>query len=145
MESAGAVWQINKPAVGSERHSSGDLYDPVNFGWLSVRYRRLIINLPGKFDDLPGKGKPLRLDDNSMVGPEWRLTSTYKKRRYPAGIGMRQEIEAMNSQGCSGSSLGWQSAIRETQFVPSQESGAVTKSRLNGSAPWPNLRLRSKH
>lgn len=27
----------------------------------------------GKFDDLPGKGKPLRLDDNALGDPEWRL------------------------------------------------------------------------
>ena len=27
----------------------------------------------GKFDNLPGKGKPLRLDDDSYVDPEWRL------------------------------------------------------------------------
>jgi DnaJ family protein C protein 28 len=27
----------------------------------------------GKFDNLPGKGKPLHLDDDSLVDPEWRL------------------------------------------------------------------------
>jgi DnaJ family protein C protein 28 len=27
----------------------------------------------GKFADLPGKGKPLRLEDNPFVDPEWRL------------------------------------------------------------------------
>jgi len=27
----------------------------------------------GKFDDLPGKGKPLRLDDDAHSDPEWRL------------------------------------------------------------------------
>ncbi len=27
----------------------------------------------GKFDDLPGKGKPLHLDDNPLADPEWRL------------------------------------------------------------------------
>ncbi len=29
--------------------------------------------LEGKFDDLPGKGKPLRLDDDVHSDPEWRL------------------------------------------------------------------------
>jgi len=29
----------------------------------------------GKFDDLPGKGKPLRLDDNPFADPEWRLAA----------------------------------------------------------------------
>ena len=27
----------------------------------------------GKFDDLPGKGKPLNLDDNPLSDPEWRM------------------------------------------------------------------------
>ena len=27
----------------------------------------------GKFDDLPGKGQPLRLDENPHEDPEWRL------------------------------------------------------------------------
>ncbi len=27
----------------------------------------------GQFDDLPGKGKPLRLDDNPYEDPEWAL------------------------------------------------------------------------
>ena len=27
----------------------------------------------GKFDDLPGKGKPLRLDDHPHSDPQWRL------------------------------------------------------------------------
>jgi DnaJ family protein C protein 28 len=27
----------------------------------------------GKFDDLPGKGKPLKLEDNTHEDPEWRL------------------------------------------------------------------------
>ena len=26
----------------------------------------------GKFDDLPGKGEPLQLDDNPHEDPEWR-------------------------------------------------------------------------
>ncbi len=27
----------------------------------------------GKFDDLPGKGKPLNLDENPLEDPDWRL------------------------------------------------------------------------
>jgi DnaJ family protein C protein 28 len=27
----------------------------------------------GKFDDLPGKGKPLKLDENPHADPEWQL------------------------------------------------------------------------
>ena len=29
----------------------------------------------GKFDDLPGKGKPLNLDENPFEDPEWRLAN----------------------------------------------------------------------
>lgn len=29
--------------------------------------------LAGKFSDLPGKGKPLNLDNNPHIDPEWRL------------------------------------------------------------------------
>ena len=27
----------------------------------------------GKFDNLPGKGKPLNLDDNPFIDPDWRV------------------------------------------------------------------------
>ena len=27
----------------------------------------------GKFNDLPGKGKPLKLDENPLVDPEWQM------------------------------------------------------------------------
>ncbi len=27
----------------------------------------------GKFDDLPGKGRPLKMDENPLGDPEWRL------------------------------------------------------------------------
>jgi DnaJ family protein C protein 28 len=29
----------------------------------------------GLFEDLPGKGKPLRLDDDSLEDPEWRMAN----------------------------------------------------------------------
>ena len=29
----------------------------------------------GKFDDLPGKGKPLNLEENPLEDPDWRLTN----------------------------------------------------------------------
>ena len=49
----------------------------------------------GKFDDLPGKGKPLKLDDNAFEDPEWRLANKVMK---DGGftlpwIERRQEIE----------------------------------------------------
>lgn len=49
----------------------------------------------GKFDNLPGKGKPLQLDDNPLADPEWRLANHILRN---AGftlpwIEMRKEIE----------------------------------------------------
>ncbi len=40
----------------------------------------------GKFDDLPGKGKPLNLDENPHVDPDWRLAHhmLQKQRLHPA-------------------------------------------------------------
>jgi DnaJ family protein C protein 28 len=50
----------------------------------------------GKFDDLPGKGKPLHLDENPLVDPEWRLAQhLLKSSGYTLPwIEKRQEIQA---------------------------------------------------
>ena len=50
----------------------------------------------GKFDDLPGKGKPLRLDENPLADPEWRLAQhLLKSSGYTLPwIEKRQEIQA---------------------------------------------------
>lgn len=49
----------------------------------------------GKFDNLPGKGKPLKLDDDSLEDPEWRVA--YRMLRNSGftlpWIETRQEIE----------------------------------------------------
>jgi DnaJ family protein C protein 28 len=50
----------------------------------------------GQFDDLPGKGKPLKLDENAFDDPEWRLANKVLK---DAGFSLpwierRQEIES---------------------------------------------------
>lgn len=49
----------------------------------------------GKFDDLPGKGKPLNLDDNPHADPDWRLAHhLLKTSGYTLPwIAARQEIE----------------------------------------------------
>lgn len=49
----------------------------------------------GKFDNLPGKGKPLLLDDNPYIDPSWRMAFHLLKT---AGltlpwIALRQDIE----------------------------------------------------
>ena len=50
----------------------------------------------GKFDDLPGKGKPLNLDDNPYADPEWQLAHhMLKSSGYTLPwIAARQEIDA---------------------------------------------------
>ena len=50
----------------------------------------------GKFNDLPGKGKPLKLEDDPFVDPEWRLAHHMLRS---SGFSLpwierRQEIEA---------------------------------------------------
>jgi DnaJ homolog subfamily C member 28 len=49
----------------------------------------------GKFDNLPGKGKPLNLDENPFEDPEWRMANSILKE---AGFSLpwieaRQEFE----------------------------------------------------
>lgn len=50
----------------------------------------------GKFDDLPGKGKPLNLDNNPHADPDWQLAHhMLKTSGYTLPwIAARQEIEA---------------------------------------------------
>lgn len=50
----------------------------------------------GKFDDLPGKGKPLNLDDNPHADPDWQLAHhMLKTSGYTLPwIAARQEIDA---------------------------------------------------
>jgi DnaJ family protein C protein 28 len=49
----------------------------------------------GKFDDLPGKGKPLNLDDNPHADPDWQLAHhMLKSSGYTLPwIAARQEID----------------------------------------------------
>jgi len=50
----------------------------------------------GKFDDLPGKGKPLKLEDDTLTDPEWRLAHHMLRSSgfTLPWIERRQEIEA---------------------------------------------------
>ena len=50
----------------------------------------------GKFDDLPGKGKPLNLDDNPYADPDWQLAHHMLKSSgfTLPWIAARQEIDA---------------------------------------------------
>jgi len=61
---------------------------------IEEQIRRAIAS--GQFDDLPGKGKPLNLDDNPFEDPEWRVANHVLRS---AGFSLpwienRREIEA---------------------------------------------------
>ena len=49
----------------------------------------------GKFSDLPGKGKPLRLDDNPHADPDWQLAYHLLKENGFSlpWLELRQELE----------------------------------------------------
>lgn len=49
----------------------------------------------GRFDNLPGKGKPLKLDENPFTPQEWRTAFHLLKNNgfAPAWIELRKEIE----------------------------------------------------
>jgi DnaJ family protein C protein 28 len=51
----------------------------------------------GRFDNLPGKGKPLKLDDNPHLDQEWQLAYHMLKENgfAPEFIEKRQEIEML--------------------------------------------------
>ena len=71
----------------------------------------------GKFDDLPGKGKPLNLDDNPHADPEWQLahhmlkSSGYTLPR----IAARQEIETQVEAARSTLTRAWEWRGRSLQ------------------------------
>jgi DnaJ homolog subfamily C member 28 len=64
----------------------------------------------GKFDNLPGKGKPLRLDENPFEDPEWRLAhKILRDGGYSLPwIEARQEIEAALQSARQGLSRAWE-------------------------------------
>ena len=63
----------------------------------------------GKFEELPGKGKPLKLDDDPLADPEWRLARHMLKSggfTLP-WIELRQEIEAELAQARADLQRAW--------------------------------------
>lgn len=64
----------------------------------------------GKFDNLRGKGKPLRLDENPHEDPEWRLAHHVLKEggfTLP-WIQLRQEIESETEAAQSALRTAWE-------------------------------------
>ena len=62
----------------------------------------------GKFDDLPGKGKPLNLEENPFEDPNWRLANHVLKN--------------------SGFSLPWIEARQEIEMLVAQARDALTRA-----------------
>lgn len=69
----------------------------------------------GAFDNLPGKGKPLKLDENPHEAEEWR--TAYRVLRSSGHslpwIEMRKEIEEAVDQALSDARSAWQSGSQE--------------------------------
>lgn len=79
----------------------------------------------GKFDNLPGEGKPLTLDDNPYEDPEWRMA--YRMLRESGyslpWIESRKEISDQLSAARSGLKRAWE--WRRRNLTESQPDGSV--------------------
>ena len=91
----------------------------------------------GKFDDLPGKGKPLSIDDNPHADPEWQLAFRMLKE---AGYSLPwieelKEIEANIEQMRQALRHAWdwcqqaQAAGQSAQFIHLEWDRAVNSFR----------------
>ena len=71
----------------------------------------------GKFDDLPGKGKPLNLDDNPHADPDWQLAHhMLKTSGYTLPwIAARQEIDAQIEAARTALARAWEWRQRSLQ------------------------------
>ena len=78
----------------------------------------------GLFDNLPGKGKPLNLDDDSSIPEDLRLTFKVVKR---AGTGW-SSLRRWRSPG---------SFIRSRMTGPSRPSSPSSLRIQNGGPLWP--------
>ena len=80
----------------------------------------------GQFDNLPGKGKPLNLDENPFEDPEWHLANKVLK---DGGFSLpwienRKEIEARLAAALDGLSKAWfrRESDLDAGYNPSQVS-----------------------
>lgn len=71
----------------------------------------------GEFDNLPGKGKPLALDDNPFLDPEWQLAYHLLKQNgfAPQFIEQRQVIEVELGAAREALSRTWAWRLRELE------------------------------
>lgn len=71
----------------------------------------------GKFTDLPGRGKPLHLDENPHTDPEWRLAYHLLRRNgfTLPWLEQRREIEIECEQACQRLQTAWELRVRALQ------------------------------
>jgi DnaJ family protein C protein 28 len=86
----------------------------------------------GKFDNLPGKGKPLKLDENPHTDPEWR---TAYHILHEAGftlpwIETRNEIEADLEKARGDLQRAWK--WREDQSIQGQPDASIDMEWSDG-------------
>jgi DnaJ homolog subfamily C member 28 len=80
----------------------------------------------GQFDNLPGKGKPLRLDQNAHEDPEWRMANQILRNggfTLP-WIEKQREIEALLETARAALGRAWarrQSLLDEERCSPAEE------------------------
>jgi DnaJ family protein C protein 28 len=90
----------------------------------------------GQFDNLSGKGKPLRLDEHPYEDPEWRLAHHLLKESgfTLPWIQLRQEIEAEIAEAHAALRRAWewrQSAAGETEWRQAQQAYTARIEQIN--------------
>jgi len=88
----------------------------------------------GQFDDLPGKGKPLNLDENPFADPEWELAQhMLKSSGYTLPwIETRQQIEKELEEARSDLKHTWEwKQSKAAQKIPSAQVELQWQQRLS--------------
>ncbi|MCC7129877.1 MAG: hypothetical protein B6D39_12500 [Anaerolineae bacterium UTCFX2] len=87
----------------------------------------------GKFSDLSGKGKPLRLDDNPHSDPAWRLAYHLLRENgfTLPWLERRREIEAECEQACQRLRFAWS---RHTQAAQNETAPAAADAEWQQNA-----------
>ncbi|MBN1147284.1 MAG: DUF1992 domain-containing protein [Anaerolineales bacterium] len=90
----------------------------------------------GKFDDLPGKGKPLHLDENPLEDPEWRLAHhMLRSSGYTLPwIEMRREIKDEIDAARAALRRAWE--WRQKSLALDQEDGLVEAEWARAAAAF---------
>jgi DnaJ family protein C protein 28 len=87
----------------------------------------------GKFDNLPGKGKPLRLDENPHEDPDWRLAHHMLKESgfTLPWIQLRHEIEAETETAYTALRQAWERRQADRSEAGASFTDVAWRSALN--------------